>query len=63
MQNKPKIVYKMQYAILMQLKGHKVVTTLDNPKNNNYKCWVFEDDQTFDSDLHQLIENGRKNQS
>ena len=63
MQNKPKIVYKMQYAILMQLKGHKVVTTLDNPKNSNYKCWIFEDDQTFDSDLHQLIEEGRKNQS
>lgn len=58
---KPKIVYKMQYAIIMQLKGHKILTTLDNPKDNNYKCWVFQDDQNFDSDLHQIIQEGRKN--
>lgn len=60
MQNKPKIVYKMQYAIQMKLKGHQILTTLENPKDKNYTCWVFKDDQTFDLDLHQIIEEGRK---
>lgn len=56
MQNiKPKIVYSMQYAIQMKLLGHKVLTTMPNPKNNKYQCWIFEDDQTFDSDFSELI--------
>lgn len=50
----------MQYAIKMKLKGHKVITTLPNPVDSRYLCWVFEDDQTFDSDLHEIIEEGRR---
>ena len=61
MNKKPKIVYKMQYAIKMKMKGHKVLTTLPNPVDSRYQCWVFEDDQTFDSDLHQIIVQGGKN--
>lgn len=57
---KTKIVYKMQYAIKMRLKGHKAITTLPNPVDSRYQCWIFEDDQTFDSDLHDIIEEGRK---
>lgn len=55
-----KIVYKMQYAIKMKLKGHNILTTMKNPKNEKYQCWVFKDDQTFDSDLHEIIEEGRR---
>ena len=58
--NKPKVIYSMQYAIQMKLLGHKILTTMPNPKNNKYQCWIFEDDQTFDSDLHRIIEEGRK---
>ncbi len=62
MQNtKTKIVYNMQYAIQMKILGHKVLTTMPNPKDNKYQCWIFEDDQTFDSDLSELITEGRKN--
>ena len=57
---KPKIVYKMSDPIKLKLKGHKAVTTLPNPVDSRYLCWVFEDDQTFDSDLHEIIEEGRK---
>lgn len=55
-----RIVYKMQYAIKMKLKGHKVLTMMPNPKDQKYQCWVFENDQTFDSDLHLIIAEGRK---
>ena len=60
-QNDIRIVFKMNYAIKMQLLGHKVLKTMPNPNNNNYICWIFQWDQTFDSDLHEIIEGGRKN--
>ena len=50
----------MQYAIKLKIKGHTVLTTMPNPNNNKLDCWVFENDQTLDSDLQQLIEEGRK---
>ena len=34
--NKPKVIYSMQYAIQMKLLGHKILTTMPNPKNNKY---------------------------
>ena len=58
--SKMKIIYKMQYAIKLKIKGHNVLTTMPNPNNNKLDCWVFEDDQTLDSDLQELIEEGRK---
>ena len=57
-----KIVYNMKYAIQLKLKGHQVITTMPNPKNNNLICWIFNRDQTFDSDLSEIIEEGRRNQ-
>lgn len=56
-----RIVYKMQYAIKMKLLGHKILTTLPNPANEKLQCWIFENDSTFDSDLQDLITEGRKN--
>ena len=55
-----KIVYKMQYAIKMKLLNHEMLTTIPNPIDEKYKCWIFKDDQTFDSDLHAIISEGRK---
>ena len=54
-----KIVYSMKYAIQLKLKGHKVLTTMPNPNNDNLMCWVFERDQTLDSDLSELIQGGK----
>ena len=56
-----KIIYSMKYAIQLKLNGHKVLTTMPNPNDNRLMCWVFQRDQTFDSDLSQLIEK-EKNQ-
>ena len=50
----------MDYALQMQVLGHKLIQTLPNPKNDKYLCWAFEDDDTFDGDLHNLIEGGRR---
>jgi len=44
MQQKTKIVYKMDYAIRMKLLGHKLLTTMPNPVDNHYQCFIFEDD-------------------
>lgn len=55
-----RIVYKLQYAVQMKLKGHQLITTMPNPKRNEYQCWVFVDDQTFEEDLQQIIHEGRK---
>lgn len=55
---KYKIVFKMQFAIKMQLLGHKLLTTMPNPKDSRYTCWIFQDDKDFDSDLHALIVKG-----
>lgn len=58
---KTKLVYRYAYAIQMQILGHQLLTTITNPNDTNYNIFVFKDDQTFDSDLHQIIEEGRKN--
>ena len=60
-QLKPKIVYKMDYAIKMKILGHNLLTTMPNPVEPTYKCFIFEDDPTFDADLHSIIIEGRKN--
>ena len=54
-----RIVYKLDYAIKMKLKGHQLITTIPNPKKAQYQCWVFVDDDTFESDLQEVIYEGR----
>ena len=44
MRQKTKIVYKMDYAIRMKILGHNLLTTIPNPVNNKYQCFIFEDD-------------------
>lgn len=50
-----KIVYRMDFAMKLKNMGHIVSSTMPNPKNNRYNVWIFENDETFDSDLQALI--------
>lgn len=50
-----KIVYRMDYAMKLQDMGHKVSSTMPNPKNNKYNVWIFKNDETLESDLRALI--------
>jgi len=54
------IVYKKDYAVSMIAIGHKLIGTMPNPTNDKYICWIFEDDDTFYADLHEIIERGRR---
>lgn len=50
-----KIVYRMDYAMKLKQKGHIVDSIMPNPKNNKYNVWIFQNDETFDTDLKALI--------
>lgn len=54
-----RIVFKLQYAAKMQLLGHKLLSTMPNPNDHLLICWIFQLDQTFDSDLQKLIKEGK----
>lgn len=49
------IVYKMNLAMAMIKKGHKVFTTMPNPQRPQLTAWVFEKDETFDKDFKELL--------
>lgn len=55
-----RIVYKLEYAVQMKLKGHQLITTMPNPKKIEYQCWVFLNDSTFEEDLQEIIHERRK---
>lgn len=54
-----KIVYKRDYAASMIAMGHRLINTMPNPINEKYTCWIFEDDDSFYDDLHEVIVRGR----
>ena len=54
-----KIVYKKDYAANMIALGHRLIGTMPNPVDDKYTCWIFEDDETFYGDLHEIINRGR----
>lgn len=56
-----KCVFRMKFAMQMQVLGHKLLQTSPSPSNPKYSVWIFEDDDTFDSDLHEIIEEDRRN--
>ena len=56
-----KFVFRMKYAAKMRMLGHKLVGTMPNPNDSKYTCWIFQDDDTFDLDLHNIIKEGRRN--
>lgn len=57
---KYKIVYRMDYALVLIEKGHIVHSTVPNPKNNKLMAWIFEIDDTLEKDLAKLISEGGK---
>ena len=56
---KYRIVYKLDFYLALIEKGHQVATTIPNPKNNALVAWIFEEDDTFDEDLAELIGGAR----
>ena len=57
---KYKVVYRMNYALKLIEMGHIVHSTVPNPKNNKLMTWIFELDNTLESDLEKLISEGGK---
>ena len=55
-----KYVFRMKFAMQMQVLGHKLLKTSPSPTNPKYNVWIFEDDDTFDSDLHEIIQEDRR---
>ena len=44
------IVYKMNIAMQLIEKGHKVFTTMPNPQKPRLTAWIFERDDTIEDD-------------
>ena len=57
---KHRIVYRMDYALILQEKGHKIAGVMLNPQKPEYNTWIFECDDTFEADLNSLIREGRR---
>ena len=54
--SKYKIIYKMDYAMKLIAKGHNVSGTSPNPKRPLLTMWIFENDDTLEQDLQEIIE-------
>lgn len=52
--NKYAMVYKMDYAMALIQKGHRVFATQPNPRRQDLTMWVFEVDETFQRDFNEL---------
>lgn len=59
MNKKHRIVYRMDYALILQEKGHKVAGVMPNPQKPEYNTWIFECDDTLEDDLKLLIKQNR----
>ncbi len=57
---KHKIIYRMDYALTLKQKGHKVAGVMPNPQKPEYNAWIFEYDDTLEADLNSLIREGRR---
>lgn len=54
--SKYKIIYKMDYAMELIARGHTVSGTSPNPKKPLLTMWIFENSDSLEADLSQLIE-------
>jgi len=43
-----RIIYSFRIKNLLELRGFKPLLETNNPKVNNYKCWVFEATPAFE---------------
>lgn len=57
MNKKHRIVYRMDYALILQEKGHKVAGVMQKPE---YNTWIFECDDTLEDDLKLLIKQKKE---
>lgn len=48
-------VYRMNIAMDLIKMGHKVVSTIPNPKRPDFSVWIFERDETFTEDFDRLL--------
>lgn len=60
-QNKYIMIYRMDYAIELQKAGHKLISTVPNPKNPEINAWVIEKGENFEADFQALLREGRRN--
>ena len=51
-ENEYKIVYSLKIAMYLIKKGHKVVTTMPNPEEPQYTTWIFQMDDTLETDFN-----------
>lgn len=59
-----KIIYSLRIHITLQQMGFKCVQEMDNPANNKYKCWVYEETDELLKAFDQLMiaQGGRKDE-
>lgn len=50
----------MDYALILQEKGHKVAGVMPNPQKPEYNTWIFECDDTLEDDLKLLIKQKKE---
>lgn len=55
-----KIIYSLRIAMYLIKKGHKVVTTMPNPEEPQYTAWIFQLDDTFETDFEH-VKGGARN--
>lgn len=41
------IVYSFRVRTILELKGFQPLGEIPNPKNNKYKCWIYEASPAF----------------
>lgn len=55
------IVYSLRVLKQMAGLGYSPVKVLPNPKDERYKCWVFEATEDFQRDLKKVLEEVSRN--
>lgn len=60
--SKYKIIYSLRIHIALQQMGFKCIQEMDNPTNNKYRCWVYEETKELLNAFDQLMveQGGRK---
>lgn len=60
MNTKYKTIYRIDIAMELIKRGHKIASTAPNPQRNDYTMWIFEIDETFYSDFNELLKSRKE---
>lgn len=52
------VVYSFKIHTQLRIRGFRYITTLPNPKNSKYICWVYERTPAFIEAFNEIV-NGR----